>query len=260
MGEFEKAVAACNQALKLNPNSAIAYFTRGNAYGNLNQYERAIEDYDTAIELNPNYAAAYNNRGVAYGKLNLHERAIEDYDKAIELNPNYAEAYNNRGVAYGKLNQYERAIEDYDKAIELNPNLADAYRNRGIAHSKIGRYKESARDLKKAGILFFYSGREEDAVKGFSICFNLREESESDDVIYCGIAFFLLTSDANVMNDLRRMRIQIQDETLRIILELTLRKLQDADISEEIAAIEVKEKREEIILLLKLVKRFIRKC
>jgi len=219
----------------------------------LNGHARAIEDYDRAIELNPNFAEAYNNRGVAYAELNEHERAIEDYEKAIALNPNFAEAYNNRGVAYAELNKYERAIKDYDRAIALNPNDAEAYGNRGIAYSKIQRYEESARDLKKAGILFFHSGREEDAVKAFFICFKLRDKIENDGIVYCGLVLFLLTSDADVMNELRGVRIQ--DENLRTILELAMRKLRKGDISEEIAVLEEIEKRKEMRLLLELLKR-----
>jgi len=232
---------------------AKGLFCLGNAFCSRELFESGIKCYDESLKLKE-YAKAYNNRGVAYAKLNEYERAIKDYDKAIELNPNYAETYYNRGNAYAKLNKYERAIKDFSKAIELNPNYAKAYGNRGIAYSKIHRYEESARDLKKAGILFFHSGKEENAVKAFSICFKLRDKIENDDIVYCGLALSLLTSDADVMNKLRGVRIQ--DENLRTILELAMRKLRNEDISEEISVLEEKEKREEMTLLLEMLKRF----
>ena len=287
LGKFEKAIDACNEALKIDPNLAWTYVTRGIAYGRssqydkaiedfneaieldppdadpytnrgiayakLNQHERAIEDYSKAIELNPNLVDAYTHRGIAYAELNKYERAIEDYNKAIELNPNLAEAYYNRGNVYVELNKYERAIEDYNKAIELNPNLAEAYGNRGKAHSEIGRYEESARDSKKAGILFLSFERREDSVKAFSFCFDLREEIESDDVLYSGLALLLLTKKADIGDELRRMRIE--DEPLRKIFNLTLMKLQDEDISDEIAMLEEKTKTEEKKILFELLKR-----
>jgi len=256
LNKYERAIEDYSEAIKLNPDDAVAYINRGNAYAELNKYERAIEDFSKAIELNPNYAEAYINRGNAYAELNEHERAIEDYGKAIELNPNFAEAYNNRGAAYAELNKHERAIEDFSKAIELNPALAAAYVNRGIAYSEIHRYEESARDLKKAGILFLHSGREEYAAKAFYICFKLRDKIkiENDDIVYCGLALLLLTSDADVMNELKGMRIR--DENLRRILELGMRKLRREDISEEMAVLEGKEKRNEMMPLLELLKRF----
>jgi tetratricopeptide (TPR) repeat protein len=253
INEHERAIEDYNKAIELNPNFAKVYYNRGNTYARLNEHERAIEDYSKAIELNPNDAEAYNNRGIAYYGLNQHERAIEDYSKAIELNPNDAEAYNNRGTAYCGLNEHERAIEDYSKAIELNPNLAGAYGNRGKAYSEIGRYEESARDFKRAGILFFDSGGVDDSVKTFSFCFELREEIENDDVIYCGLALFPITLNPDVIIALRGM--QIQDETSRKIFELALMKLRDEDISGGIAMLEDKAKTEEMKILLELLKR-----
>ena len=81
--------------------------------------ERAIEDFDEAIRLNPEDADAYYNRGVAYGDLGQYEREIQDYDEAIRLNPEYAKAYYNRGVAYGRQGQQELADRDFAKAKSL---------------------------------------------------------------------------------------------------------------------------------------------
>ncbi|MEE8223247.1 MAG: tetratricopeptide repeat protein, partial [Alphaproteobacteria bacterium] len=55
-------------------------------------YDRAIAEYDQAIKLKPDYAKAYYNRGVAYMSKGLYDRAIEDYDTAIRLRPDYAKA------------------------------------------------------------------------------------------------------------------------------------------------------------------------
>ena len=254
LNQYAKAIEDYSKAIEKNPNFAIAYGNRGVTYRRSNQYEKAFEDFEKAIALNPNDAVAYNNRGFAYAESNQPERAIGDCNKAIELNPNYAEAYNNRGIAYSKLNQHEKAKEDYDKAIELNPNWADAYGNRGRTYKEIGNYKESARDLKKASILFLKSGRTEEAVMDFSICFDLRKEVKSDDTVYCGLALYLRTLNPDVIIALRRM--QIEDETLRKIHEVTLKKLQNEDISEEVRVLEEREKREEMRILLELLKRF----
>jgi len=254
IGEFEKAIGACNQALKLNPNFTEVYIDRGLSYAKLNQYGKAIEDFDKAIALNSDYTTAYYNRGNAYAELNQYKRAIKDFDKTIALSPNYANAYTNRGAAYHKLNKYGWALEDYRKAIALNPMYAVAYRNRGITYSKIGRYEESAWDFKKAGILFFYSNRMDDLVNVYSICFDLRAKIEGEDVIYSGLALSLITKDANIGEDLRRMRIQ--DKTMRKIFEFALMKLRGEDISDGIAMLEEKEKTGEMKILFELLKRF----
>jgi len=253
LNKYERAIQDYDKAIELNPNLIETYVNRGNTYAELNRHERAIRDFNKAIELNPNFTEAYVNRGKAYTKLNQRERAIQDYDKAIELNPNYAGAYNNRGVVYDELSRHERAIRDYDKAIELNPDYAEAYGNRGIAKQKINNYKESARDLNKGGVLFFTLRRKGDAKRAFLAGFNLREEIVSDDIVYCGLALFLITLNPDVIIELRRL--QIEDKTLRKIFELTLMKLRDENISEGIAILEEKEQTEEKKILLELLKR-----
>ena len=85
--------------------------------------EEAIAEYDQAIELDPQYALAYTNRGNAYAGLGQLQRAIQDFDEAIRLDPQDAGAYSNRGGAYVDLGQPQRAIEDLDEAIQLDPNL-----------------------------------------------------------------------------------------------------------------------------------------
>jgi tetratricopeptide (TPR) repeat protein len=109
----------------------------------------AIEDYDEAIRLNPNDAEAYFNRGNAYHNLNKKKRAIEDYDKAIRLNPQFAETYHNRGTTYRDLGRYNRAIEDYGETIRLNPDDAEAYFNRSNAYKLQGEKAEAIADFEK---------------------------------------------------------------------------------------------------------------
>ena len=113
--------------------SAETYFMWGNTKYYLGDYKGAITDYTQAIRLNPDYAIAYYNRGVAKSDLSQHFAAIADYDIAIRLNPDDAGAYNNRGNAKYRLGQHFAAIADYDIAIRLNPDDADTYYNRGNA-------------------------------------------------------------------------------------------------------------------------------
>ncbi len=48
------------------PSLAIAFSNRGNAYFNKGEYDRAIAECDQAIRLDPNVAVAFGNRGAAY--------------------------------------------------------------------------------------------------------------------------------------------------------------------------------------------------
>jgi tetratricopeptide (TPR) repeat protein len=147
----------------------LAIVRRGAAYIVKGQYDRAIEDFDQAIRLNPNYALAFISRGNAYLSKGVaacrpflppcaiviaqYDRAIEDFDQAIRINPNYALAIVRRGAAYAAKDQPDRAIEDFDQAIRINPNdlmAGMAYTERGIAKSAKGDFAGAAADLAKA--------------------------------------------------------------------------------------------------------------
>jgi tetratricopeptide (TPR) repeat protein len=93
------------------------------------EWDEVIVDSNQAIRLNPNNAVAYYNRGLAwYHKGNL-DWAIADYNEAIRLNPGYAEAYFNRGNAWDDKGDYRRARTDWEKALQLDPNLSQAREN-----------------------------------------------------------------------------------------------------------------------------------
>ncbi|MFC2025164.1 tetratricopeptide repeat protein, partial [Chloroflexota bacterium] len=87
-------------------DTAAASNREGVSYNNSGEYHKAMEAFTNAIKLDPNFALAYNNRGWAYIELGQYEQAIADCTKAIELDPSLALAYNNRGWAYIELGQY----------------------------------------------------------------------------------------------------------------------------------------------------------
>ena len=149
-GDYLNAIKLHDEAIKLNPNNAQAWYGRGTAHDELGQYHRAIQDFDTAVELNPNFSNAYNNRGNSYAKLGQLERALKNYNQALALNPNSFDAYNGRGNIYFVLRQYEWAINDYDRALQLNPNFAIAYYNRGNAYVNLNRHERAVQDYDKA--------------------------------------------------------------------------------------------------------------
>jgi Flp pilus assembly protein TadD len=83
-GSFEKAIANFNEAIRLHPDDASAFNSRGNAYAHKGNLYRAIADYNEAIRLKPNYARAFCNRGIARQKLN-NGRDNDDKAKARQL-------------------------------------------------------------------------------------------------------------------------------------------------------------------------------
>ena len=140
---YEKALAACEQAIHLDSNLALAYSCKGYALYHLKRYEEALAAYEQAIHLDPNLAFAYSCKGAALNGLKRYKEALAAYEQAIHLDPNLARAYNNKGVALRNLKRYEEALAAYEQAIRLDPNLARAYNNKGYALYGLKRYEEA---------------------------------------------------------------------------------------------------------------------
>lgn len=88
-----------------------------------NHRQEAISMYDEAIRLDPNHAEAYYRRGFAELAREEPEKAIGDLTEAIKLNPDDARAYLMRSRAYEALGDMERSQQDREEALRLDPSL-----------------------------------------------------------------------------------------------------------------------------------------
>ena len=131
-------IADCDEALRLNPEYAEAYFYRGAARYARGDHGAAIADFDEVIRLDFQPADAYFCRGAARNAQGDLAGAIADYDEAIHVNPQDAEFYYGRGISRDDQGDLAGAIADYDEAIRLKPQRADAYTNRGVTRSRLG--------------------------------------------------------------------------------------------------------------------------
>src|SRR5262249_9799879 len=109
-----------DEAIRLDPKFADAFYNRGNAYENKGDHDRAIANYSEAIRLNPtNLAAALGNRANSYAKKGNQARAIADYNEALRLDPTGALNLCNRGKTKLRMND-RSGNSDIAKARQLD--------------------------------------------------------------------------------------------------------------------------------------------
>jgi tetratricopeptide (TPR) repeat protein len=111
-------------AQSLPASSFTGAAVRGNAAFMLRDFDGAIAAWDEAIRLNPGHSEAYRWRGDAWLNKRMPDKALFDYDEAIRLDPKNAWAFSSRGVAWFEKGDFDQAVADLDAAVELDPKIA----------------------------------------------------------------------------------------------------------------------------------------
>jgi predicted AlkP superfamily phosphohydrolase/phosphomutase len=128
-GEYEKAIAEYEKAIRMNPNFSGAINNLGICYGKLKRFREAEETFRKALAINPSDAYAMNNMAVMFMERGDLEQAKSFAEKAVAVEPNYANAHMTLGVIYANLHEYERAAASFRRALEIDPLNKGAKRN-----------------------------------------------------------------------------------------------------------------------------------
>jgi len=134
----DKAITACNEAIRQNPKNDRFYGARGRASIGKRDFDQAIADFTEVIKLGAATSRTYAARGNAWLSKREHNKAIADYNEAIKLDPQAAIAYENRGSAWAYKGEIDKAIDDLNDAIRLNPQYSMAFSFRGWMLEKRG--------------------------------------------------------------------------------------------------------------------------
>jgi lipoprotein NlpI len=108
----------------------------------------ALKAADDAVKLEPNSALAWYVHGEANGGLRKHREAIADFDRVVELDPNFAAAVNQRGGERFKLGDVKGSIEDFEAYIKVKPKAYDDHWRYGISLYYAGRFADGAKQFK----------------------------------------------------------------------------------------------------------------
>src|SRR5205807_8677748 len=110
---------AYKKALHLAPMNAVYLY--GAAYAALNaaDYNGAVTAATQLLRIRPNNVAVYHIRMLAYGHLYLAKQQLSDARHIIHLRPNDPQANNDLGIAYANNKQYRPALRAFTRAIHL---------------------------------------------------------------------------------------------------------------------------------------------
>lgn len=115
---INEALRNYNISLKLK-ETPIAYVLIGNALQVKKDYMGSQSAYENALRLNPNYALAYFNLGSIKAQQSQLDDALKYFSKALEIDPAFAEAYRNKAVIYYMTENFEQSLFNFEKYYSL---------------------------------------------------------------------------------------------------------------------------------------------
>jgi tetratricopeptide (TPR) repeat protein len=145
--KYAEAVAAYQEALKLNPQQWAYYFNLGLSYKKMGQKEEALKAFRQAQSLNPESFSANKELGESLAKEGNFEEAHHYYEKAVLINPEDADAFYNLGICWLNLGELEKAVEAFEKVLQLNKDYAEAYYQLGTVFISLNRINEAIASL-----------------------------------------------------------------------------------------------------------------
>jgi tetratricopeptide (TPR) repeat protein len=137
-GEHAIALSAIDRALTLNPNSALAWGSRGSVLAFLNQPGPAIEALQRAMRLSPLDPMGPGLKSAlatAHFFAGRHEEAMEWVDRALHERPNFDPAMAIKVVLCAQLGRIDEAREWLRRRLELRPGWSTIaeWKARGLA-------------------------------------------------------------------------------------------------------------------------------
>jgi len=146
-GETDQAIAVLNQAAKLDPDLADAYFQLGVAYALVEMRDAGVVTTPDANESNTGEKKPKEKKT---NSETAFENAVDRYKKMIAANKDDHGSHFNLGRAYNKLNDDEKAEEAFEKAVKLNAEDTEYQTEYGAILIKLAKYREAIPPLKKA--------------------------------------------------------------------------------------------------------------
>lgn len=124
-GDLDAALRSLSDSVETTP-TAIAYSDRGTAYLLKGEYAKALADYDDAIRLDSRNGEAWNNRAWTHYKSGDNRKALDDANQAVKLSGGQAFVWDTRGHIHEAMGARKSAELDFQKALSIDPELSSA--------------------------------------------------------------------------------------------------------------------------------------
>ncbi|MES1261444.1 MAG: tetratricopeptide repeat protein, partial [Acidobacteriota bacterium] len=146
-GDPRGAAERYGEALRLDPDNALAHYDLALAQAALGEQNAARQSLQKALERDPKLAPARNQLGLLFLRQGRLDDAKREFEAALAADPRCAECQSNLGVLYGQSGDTQRAEEFFRGALQVNPRYGDAHLNLGLIMAGKGQLGDAEKEL-----------------------------------------------------------------------------------------------------------------
>ena len=146
---YKDAVEQFTKAIEMDPDYAIAYIERADAFEKINEYKNAADDYSRAIVFEQKDPQIFYGAARINYKLGKYEEAKEFIEKSLALKSKYLEALQLKVKILIELEDYLNALTMAKKALILKDNAYNNYYH-GLVSEKLKNYNQAEIDYQKS--------------------------------------------------------------------------------------------------------------
>ncbi|HOJ38964.1 MAG TPA: tetratricopeptide repeat protein, partial [bacterium] len=148
-GSFQKAQERFKEVLVVFPEHALTHYYLGKTYTALGDYEKALAAYKEALRLDSSLLEAYSGMGICLYQIGQYREALRMLTLADQLwMPDPGPVLFYSGLASYQLKNYHACKRFMERCRALDPDLEFVCRYyEGLAEANLGRYASARREL-----------------------------------------------------------------------------------------------------------------
>lgn len=147
----DEAIANYEMAIKYDPNDPANYLHLGDFFYSVKKNNDAAISYlRQAVKLNPNYAMAHSRLGMVYHDVGNDAEAIKSFREAIRSDETYQDAYYGLIVVYRNQKNHGEAINLVNRVFEIAPKEFWPYKEAAKTYEDQGKNEDAIRYYQQA--------------------------------------------------------------------------------------------------------------
>jgi tetratricopeptide (TPR) repeat protein len=153
LDEYERSQTFTLQALQDDPAYATAYNQLGYLYSRVREYDKAIQAMEEYVKLLPNEPNPHDSYGEMLRLSGRFDDALEQYHIALKIDPTFYISQKELGETYAVMGQEERARTEYAKAIQEAPGnglKAEYLQKSAMTYLRDQKYDEADKAYREA--------------------------------------------------------------------------------------------------------------